>query len=257
VIDPLAMRKPAARTATALFPAGAPPARRSVRPLTLLGVPLTIDLSWLFGLGLATWTFADAVLPREAPGHQTSTYVAAGALAALLLLASLALHETGHWLAARRAGLPVDGITLSLVGGALTLGAVPRTPGVEARIALGGPLASLATAATAAFVHVVMVEVGADPVLATIPALVATGNLALTLINLLPGLPLDGGRLLRATLWRISGDLTTATRVAHGLGRALAATLLVLALVASASGDAATALWAGILALALWLHPGG
>jgi Zn-dependent protease len=251
VIDPPSPRGPAARAAIGLLPATVPPARRAGRPLTLLGVPLTIDLSWLFGLGLATWTFADGVLPREAPGHHTTTYVAAGALAALLLLGSVVLHETGHWLAAHRAGLPVVGLTLSLIGGALALGAAPRAPGVEARIALGGPLASLLAAATAALAHVVMVEAGADPLLATILALVATGNLAIALVNLLPGLPLDGGRLVRATLWRVTGDGATATRIAHGLGRALAVTLLALALVASASGDAVIALWAGLLALAL------
>ena len=254
MIDPPIPRTSTARAA-ALFPAAAPAGRRSVRPLTLFGVPLTVDLSWLFGLALATWTFADAVLPREAPGHQTSTYLAAGALAALLLLGSIALHETGHWLAARRAGLPVVGLTLSLIGGALVLGAAPRTAGAEARIALGGPLASLATAVIAALAHVVMVEAGADPVLATIPALVATGNLAITLVNLLPGLPLDGGRLLRAALWRLTGDTMTATRVALVLGYGLAAALGALALVASASGDTATALWASLLALAIWQHP--
>jgi Zn-dependent protease len=260
VIDPLAprlaTRAPAARSAGGLFPtAAAPTARWHVRELTLFGVPLTIDLSWLFGLGLATWTFADSVLPHEAPGHRTSTYVAAGALAALLLLGSVALHEAGHWLAARRAGLPVVGLTLSFVGGALALGAAPRSPAVEARIALGGPLASLATAVTAALAHVAMVESDVDPVLATIPALVAVGNLAIALVNLLPGLPLDGGRMLRAALWGVTGDPATATRIAHGLGRALAVALLTLALVASASGDAAAALWASMLALAIWLHP--
>ncbi|HEX9820397.1 MAG TPA: hypothetical protein VGD07_12395 [Methylomirabilota bacterium] len=66
----------------------------------LFGLPLTVDVSWLLGLALATWTFAAAVLPREAPGRSPAAYLTAGALAALLLLASLALHETGHWVAA-------------------------------------------------------------------------------------------------------------------------------------------------------------
>jgi Zn-dependent protease len=180
--------------------------------------------------------------------------VAAGALAALLLLGSLVLHETGHWLAARRAGLPVVGLRLSLVGGALGLGAAPRTPAAEAGIAVAGPLASLATAVAAALAHVVMVEAGADPLAATVSAIVATGNLALALVNLVPGLPLDGGRLLRAGLWRMTGDLPAATRVACRLGRGLAGGLLALAVIASASGDAAAATWAAMLALAIYLN---
>jgi Zn-dependent protease len=203
-----------------------------------------VDVTWLLGLGLATWTFADGVLPLHAPGRTTSEYVATGALAALLLFGSIVLHETGHWLVARRAGLPVTALSLSLVGGALALAAPPRTPGQEARIAVAGPLASLGAALACALVHVVLVEAGVDPLIAGVPAVVA-------LVNLVPGLPLDGGRLLRAALWRVSGDPAAATGVAHRVGRGVAATLLGLAVVVSASGDAAAATWAALLALTL------
>lgn len=259
MIDPLASRlgrrASAVSTAAGSFSAlDVPHARRSLRELTLLGTPITVDVTGLLGLGLAAWTFADGVLPVEVPGRGMGAYVAAGTLAALLLLGSLVLHETGHWVAARRAGLPVIGLRLSLVGGALALDAAPRTPAAEARIAIAGPLASLATAVVAALAHVIMVEVGADPLAATIPAIVATGNLGLALVNLVPGLPLDGGHLLRAGLWRLTGSLPAATRVAHRLGRGVAGGLLGLAVVASASGDAAAATWAAMLALAIYLN---
>jgi Zn-dependent protease len=226
-------------------------ARPRGHALTLRGVPITADITWLLGLGLAAWTFAGGVLPAAVPGRQTAEYTLAGSAAALLLLGSLVLHEGGHWMAARRAGLPVTGLRLTLMGGALTLGAAPRTPGAEARVAAAGPLASLGAAAGAALAHVVLVELDADPLLATVPALVVAGNLLVTAVNLLPGLPLDGGRVLRAVLWRATGDAAAATRVAHRAGRLVAGALVVLAVVASASGDAGVAVWAGLLAVAL------
>jgi Zn-dependent protease len=255
VIDPgspVPRLGPSARATTDLVPGlrlrGRP---RSVGQLAPFGIAFRVDVSWVFGLGLATWTFADAVLPLEAPERARGAYAAAGALTALLIFGSLALHEGGHWLIARRAGLPVVRLALSLVGGSLQLGTPPRSPATEFRLALGGPLASLATAALAALAHVALVEAGADPLLTAVPAVVAVANLGITALNLLPGLPLDGGRMLRAAVWAVTGNETGATRLATGAGRALGITLLLLAVVASASGDAAAAIWSGTLGLTI------
>ena len=219
--------------------------------LAVLGVRLHLDVSWVFGLGLAAWTFSDAVLPLDVPGRATTSYLLAGGVAALLVVGSLALHEAGHWLVARRAGLPVTRLALSLVGGTLELGSAPHTAAAEFRIALGGPLASLLTALVAAAAHVALVESNADPLVASVAAVVAVANLAVVVLNLLPGLPLDGGRVLKAAVWGATGDETRATRVAAGAGRALATALLALAIIASASGDAAAAIWSGALGLTL------
>jgi Zn-dependent protease len=221
------------------------------RPFALFGVALHLDISWVFGLGLATWTFADAVLPLDVPGRTRGEYALAGTATALLVLGSLALHEAGHWLVARRAGLPVTRLGLSLVGGTLELGAAPHTPAAEFRIALGGPLASLLTALVAAATHVVLVESDADPLAASVAAVVAVASLAVVVLNLLPGLPLDGGRVLKAAVWGVTGDEARGTQVAAGAGRVLAATWLTVAIIASASGDAAAAIWSGALGLTL------
>ncbi|HET7342442.1 MAG TPA: site-2 protease family protein [Methylomirabilota bacterium] len=261
MIDPgslvprLVTRGPVGRATAELVPAlrlrgVARPAGR----LTLFGVPLRLDVSWVFGVALATWTFADAVLPAQAPDRGAGVYVAAGALTALLVFVSLALHEVGHWLAARRAGLPVVRLGVSLVGGELELGAVPRSPAVELRLALGGPLASLATAAIAGLVHVVLVEAAVDPLLCAVAAVVAVANLGITVLNLFPGLPLDGGRTLRAVVWALTGNEPRATRVATVAGRTLGITFLLVAVVASASGDAAAAIWSGALGLTIHHH---
>ena len=258
MIDPgslvprLVSRGPSGRATADLFPGLR--LRGTARPvgrLALFGVPLRLDVSWVFGLGLATWTFADAVLPLEAPDRATGVYAAGGALTALLIFGSLALHEGGHWLMAHRAGLPVVRLVLSLVGGSLELGAAPRSPAMELRLALGGPVASLVAAVLAGIVHVALVEAGVDPLLTAVAAVVAVANLGVAALNLLPGLPLDGGRMLRAAVWAATGDEATATRVAAGAGRVLGIALLLLAVVASASGDAAAAIWSGALALTI------
>jgi Zn-dependent protease len=261
VIDPgslvprLVTRGPSGRATAELIPAlRLRGVARPVGRLALFGVPLKLDVSWVFGLGLATWTFADAVLPPQAPDRAAGVYVAAGALTALLVFVSLALHEAGHWLAARRSGLPVVRLAVSLVGGEIELGAAPRSAAVELRLALGGPLASLATAILAALLHVVLVEAGVDPLLCAVAAVVAVANLGIALLNLFPGLPLDGGRLLRALVWAVTGDETRATRLASAAGRVLGVALLLLAVVASASGDAAAAIWSGALGLTIYHH---
>jgi Zn-dependent protease len=261
VIDPgslaprLVTRGPAARATAELVPAlRLQSAARRARGVALFGVSLRLDVSWVFGLGLATWTFADAVLPQAAPERPTGAYVLGGAAAALLVLGSLALHEVGHWVVAHGDGLPVTRLALSLVGGSLELGVPPRSPGVELRLALGGPLASLVTAALAGVAHVVLVEWDADPLLAAVAAIVAVANLAVALLNLLPGLPLDGGRVLRAALWGATGDEARATYIAGVAGRVLAIIFLVVTVIASASGDAAAAIWSGALGLTILRH---
>jgi Zn-dependent protease len=257
VIDPgslvprLVGRGPSARVAGDLIGLRLRDAIRPAGRLALFGVPLHLDVSWVFGLGLATWTFADTVLPLEAPERATAVYIAAGALTALLIFGSLAVHEGGHWLLARRAGLPVSSLTLSLVGGSLELAMPPRSAATEFRVALGGPVGSLTAATVAALVHLVLVEAGADPLLTAVAGVVAVANLAVAVLNLLPALPLDGGHILRAVIWAVTRDEAKATGVALGAGRVLGIVLVLLAVVASASGDAAAAVWSGALGLTI------
>jgi Zn-dependent protease len=222
--------------------------------LGVFGVPVTIDISWPLGVGLAAWTLADSILPIAAPGRGLAAYVLAGAAGGALLLVSVAVHEAGHCLAARRAGLAVVRVTLSLVGGTCEVDEPPRRPATELRIAATGALTSLGCALAAAVVHVALVEGDADPLVAAVAAAAAVGNLLFVALNLLPGLPLDGGRIVRAALWAVSGREPLATRVAAMLGRAVGGALLAIALLASASGDAATGVWSGFLGVVLLRH---
>lgn len=222
--------------------------------LGVFGIPVTIDVSWPLGVGLAAWTLADSILPLAAPGRGLAAYALAGAAGGALLLLSVAVHEAGHCLAARRAGLAVVRVTLSLVGGTFEVDEAPRGPATELRIAAAGSLTSLGCALGAAVAHVALVEGDADPLVAAVAAAAAVGNLLFVALNLLPGLPLDGGRIARAALWAVSGREPLATRVAAMLGRAVGGALLAIALLASASGDAATGIWSGFLGVVLLRH---
>jgi Zn-dependent protease len=226
--------------------------RRRGRPLALFGIPITLDISWPFAFALATWTFADSVLPAAAPGRGLASYTSAGIVVAALLLLSLAMHEAAHGMAARQAGVGVTGVSLSMLGGATTLRELPRTPGAAFRIAAAGPLASLVCALIAAVVHLVLVEADADPLSVAAAAVVAMANLVVALVNLLPGLPLDGGRILEAVVWKITGRPARAAQLAVAAGRIIGGLAIAVALIASASGDAASALWLGLLGLVIW-----
>lgn len=221
---------------------------------TVFGIPVTFDVSCAFVAALATWTFADVVLPVVAPGRSALAYWTGAGAGTLLALMSIVGHELGHAVVARRMGLGVRGMALSVFGGATELSGAPRTPGAAFVIAAGGPMASVGLALAAAIAHVVLVESEADPLAAAIPALAVIANLAIAALNLLPGLPLDGGHVLSATVWRLTGRPADGVRVASAAGRGLAVLIGALSLIGSASGDAGLALWFAMIAIVIWAH---
>ncbi|HYE93500.1 MAG TPA: site-2 protease family protein [Terriglobales bacterium] len=234
---------------TAAWPAAVGTTR--ARGARLAGMAIGVDLSWVIGIALTTWTFAAGFLPETDPGRATGAYWGAGVVGALLVGASILLHELGHALAARRAGLGVARITLSFVGGTAQIVGTVRRPAEELLIALGGPLASLATMLAAAIAHVVIVETRGPGLAASVAALIAVANLAVALLNAVPGLPLDGGRALRAVAWAATGRYESATRLATALGRRIGEVTIGIAIVASAFGFLAFAMWAALLGFIL------
>ena len=224
------------------------------RAVTLLGTPVHFDLSCAFATALGTWTFADVILPMAAPGRGALAYWTGGAAAALLTVMSIVGHEMGHARAARRAGIRVRRMALSLFGGVTEMLDVPRTPRIAFSIAIGGPLVSVTLGVLAALGHIAAVEADADPLAAAILALTAVTNFAIAAINLVPGLPLDGGHALAALLWRVTGRPGDAGRVAAVFGRFVGVGLTAIAVVASASGDAGLALWLALFGITIWCH---
>jgi Zn-dependent protease len=182
----------------------------------LFGIRISINWSWLVVVVLIVWTLAASVFPAQNEGLSDSTYLLMAIAAAVLFFGSLLLHELGHAIQARREGMEIDGITLWLFGGVAAFRGMFPSAGAEFRIAIAGPLVTLVLGA--AFIGLAVLTPLTDAVDGVLAWLGIT-NVLLLLFNLLPALPLDGGRVLRSALWRARGDFGWATRVAAGIGR--------------------------------------
>ena len=180
------------------------------------GIEVGVNWSWLVVFALIVWTLATGIFPSENPGLSDGAYVAMSVIAAVLFFTSLLLHEFGHALVARREGMEIEGITLWLFGGVAKFRGMFPSAGAEFRIAVAGPLVSLALGLLFA-----LVAWGAELPQAVDGVLAWLGyiNLTLLVFNLLPALPLDGGRVLRSALWQAKHDFRWATHIAALVGR--------------------------------------
>jgi len=192
------------------------------------GIPVRVHWSVGVVAWLLSWSLATVLLPERAPGGDPAAYWTAGLLAALALFASLLAHEVAHALTAKRAGLRVEGITLWLFGGVADLAEEAPDPRVEVRVAGIGPLVSLGLAALSGGGALALGAAGAPALVVSVLTWLAGINAVLAVFNLLPGAPLDGGRLLRAWLWRRHGDRDRATVDAGRAGRVLGLALVAL-----------------------------
>jgi len=211
------------------------PALRQGVPLgRILGIPIRLDYSWFLVVALLTWALADSYFPAEYAGWPPAQYWLAGALTALAFFASLLLHELGHSVVALRYKVPVRSITLLVFGGVAQIGGEPPSAKAELRIAIAGPLVSFALAV--AFYALQPLVAGAEPLLGMARYL-ALMNLLVGLFNLVPGYPLDGGRVLRAAVWAVTRDLRRATLLAANVGRGFGFAFILLGLWQVLSGN--------------------
>jgi Zn-dependent protease/CBS domain-containing protein len=183
------------------------------------GIEILINYTWFFIFALLTWSLAQGFFPNYLPGWSTPTYWLMGAAAAILLFASVLLHELAHSMVAKSRGIPVKNITLFIFGGVSNIEKEPDSPQIELRMAAVGPVTSLILAGIF-WGSFQLLSNQHNPGTALLYYLAAINGL-LGLFNLLPGFPLDGGRLLRAFLWRRSGNLIRATITAATVGRYL------------------------------------
>ncbi|PEG40729.1 site-2 protease family protein [Mycolicibacterium agri] len=206
------------------------------------GFPLSAHWSVLVIAWLFTWSLA-TTLPTVAPGYGARTYWLAGACGALILLASLLAHELTHALVARRAGIEVRSVKLWLFGGIARLGGDAKTPREAFWIAASGPAVSLALAAVFAGSASGLDALGAAPIVVAVGWWLSGINLILGLFNLLPGAPLDGGRILRAFLWRRHGDAVRSAVGAARAGRVVAYVLIAMGLLEFLLGSIVGGAW--------------
>ncbi len=202
----------------------------SVRLGRIAGIEVGLHWSLAIVYALIVWTLADQVLPAVVPDQPQTAYWIVSAVSALLFYASLLAHEMGHALVARRLGVKVDGITLWIFGGVARLGGDVATPGMEAKISIAGPLVSLGLAILFGAATFALDATGGPPLIEGGCVWLAFSNATLLVFNLVPAFPLDGGRLLRAWLWRRRGDRYRATAGAAWLGRMCAFLMIGLGL---------------------------
>ena len=205
-----------------------PNTRRSgVFLFRVFGIEINAHFSWFLIFGLITFSLAYGYFPQALPGLLTSTYLIAGFAVSLLFFTSILLHELSHSLVAKRLGIDVPEITLFLFGGVSQMREEPSDPKKELAITIAGPLMSFALGIV--FGLAWFVTSGEEPTPIAQAFLWLTWiNFSLGVFNLLPGLPLDGGRVLRAFLWWRHGSIERATRTASLAGKALAIGLMLL-----------------------------
>ncbi len=195
--------------------------RRGVRLRRILGVEVVLDSSWFLLALLIAWLLGRG-FSTGTPSFPGAGATILGIMAAVLFFASVLSHELAHAVVAQRRGIPVHRITLFLLGGAAQISTEPRTPGDEAKIALAGPALSVLLGGLLLGLGLLADIVGAIAAAALFET-VGVINLLLAAFNLLPGFPMDGGRVFRAAVWAATGDVRTATRVAATTGRFLGA----------------------------------
>jgi len=196
----------------------------------VFGVEIAIDYSWFWIFLLVVWSFSAGIFPVIDPGKRIGTYILAGSISALVFFLSVLIHEMSHTLIARKNNLPVDRITLFLLGGVSEMPREPDSAKAEFKIAIAGPIASIIlglffTGAGFLIGRFIRVSLFTNAL-----EILGYVNIFLAVFNLLPGFPLDGGRILRALFWWGTKDLITATRWASYSGYIVAALMVMFGL---------------------------
>jgi Zn-dependent protease/CBS domain-containing protein len=216
----------------------------------LLGIPIYLDASWLIILALLTFTLSrvfpalmENQFPDSAPALGPLAYAVMGLTAALTFFGCILLHELGHAAAARSQDVPMRSITLFLFGGVAETGDEPRSAKAELLVAIAGPAVSVVLAVLFGFLAWVGSAVGWTPAVVVVLDYLAVINMIVLGFNLLPAFPLDGGRVLRATLWGVTGSLRRATWWAALGGNLFATVLLIWGVVQLLGGSLIGGLW--------------
>ncbi len=216
---------------------------KQIRLFKLLGFEVKLDFSWFILAILITWSLAKGFFPHYFKDLPNATYWWMGVAGTLGLLISIVLHELSHSLVARRYGIPMKGITLFIFGGVAEMEEEPPSPKAEFLMAVVGPLASILIALLSYQIYILGKKFGWPVPVNGIFLYLGIINMVLAIFNLLPGFPLDGGRMLRSALWYWKKNLRWATRVSSQIGAAFGLGLIILGVVSFIFGNIIGGIW--------------
>ena len=217
--------------------------KSSFRLFRIAGIDIGIHFTWVFIFIFFSWSLAQGYFPLQYPGWSTAVYWIMGIIASLMIFVSVLIHELAHSLVAKRRGIEVKSITLFILGGVSNLENEPGKPSAEFAMAIVGPLTSFVLALI--FFGLSYIPQSAGSPGAAMLSYLALINLFLGAFNLLPGFPLDGGRVLRSIIWGSTGDLVKATNIAGIVGQVFGWLLIGVGLF--------FIFWVGSLFTGLWL----
>jgi len=215
--------------------------KSSFRLFRIAGIDIGIHYTWIFALALISWSLAQGFFPQQYPGWNTLSYWITGLIAALSLFVSVLLHELAHSLVARARGMSVNSITLFLFGGVSNLQEEPEKPKIEFAMAIVGPLTSLALAGI--FWGLTYTVGNKESQFAAVLSYLTIVNLVVAIFNLIPGFPLDGGRVLRSIIWGTTKNLSKATNIAATAGIVFGWVLIAFGLFQLLAGNFLGGLW--------------
>lgn len=221
--------------------------RTRITLFRIAGIAIRVDASWIILLALVTWSLGGSYFPSQYRGMAPAVYWTMGLIGAFGLFASVLVHELSHAVVARRNGVPMNGITLFIFGGVAEMEEEPHEAKSELRIALAGPIATVVLILVLTPVASLMRSQHAPFPATAIVSYLAMVNLVLLIFNVIPAFPLDGGRVLRAILWKRKGDVRAATRIASQIGSGFGLVLIFLGVVRVIMGDFLGGMWSFLI----------
>lgn len=223
---------------------------RGIKLFKVLGIQISIDYTWFIVFVFFAWTLAYGYFPYMNPGLTRNEYIFMGFFASLALFACVLIHEISHSYTSNTLGLEIKEITLFIFGGVAKLSREPDDAVDELKIAIAGPVAS-GVLAVVFWGATKVVDASVYPVVSAILAYLALINLVLLIFNMIPGFPLDGGRVLRALWWWKTGDVTRATKVTSQIGKGFAIFLILTGFLRIFTGNFIGGLWSILIGVFL------
>ncbi len=226
--------------------------RSSIKLFKIFGIEVGLNYSWFIIFALITFTLTTSFFPTSLPNASVAVYIVLGVITSILFFFSVLFHEISHSLVARKNGILIDKISLFVFGGVAQMTKEPDTPRAELLMAIAGPLFSIVLGALFGAVYFIFRYVYPVEFISVPVGYLAYINVLLGIFNLIPGFPLDGGRVLRAIIWYSTKDLRKSTRIAASVGEGFGFVLILIGIFLLFRGDWGNGLW--LMFLGWFLH---